>query len=81
MSQMYGDRYFPVVPDQCITTHLTDEQKSVWQGIQKVDIGWWMNQGQENLEDEWWNVAPFKGDAPDEGQPQNLRFRPTEIFR
>ncbi|WP_010586575.1 hypothetical protein [Schlesneria paludicola] len=81
MSLMYGNRFFPLIPDHYITPHLTTEQKSVWQGIQKVNPGWRMVQGQENFDDEWWNSPPAQDDSPADGQPGNLRFRATEIFR
>jgi hypothetical protein len=62
MLQMYGDQYFPVMPDQFVVPHLNVEQKSVWQGLQKIDFGWWGGQGGEGeLNDGWWGAE--RGDA------------------
>lgn len=60
MMNMYGDRYFPTVPDQCITPFLNTEQKQVWQNVQKVEFGaWWGGGVMENLDnDGWWGDEP-----------------------
>ena len=63
MMNMYGDRYFPTIPDQCVTPFLNTEQKLVWQSVQKVDFGaWWGGGGaMENLDDDgWWGDEPAK---------------------
>lgn len=56
MSQMYGDRYFPQVPDNLVVPHLNAEQKTVWKGVQKIEIGWWWGgeQGIDPDADGWW---------------------------
>lgn len=81
LSQTSGDRFIPIVSDDYITPHLTTEQKSVWQGLQKVNPGWRFVQGQENFDEDWWNPRPPLDDGPADNQPGNLRFRATEIFR
>lgn len=56
MSQMYGERYFPQVPDNLVVPHLNPEQKTVWKGVQKIEIGWWWGgeQGIDPDADGWW---------------------------
>ncbi len=56
----YGDQYFPEVPETSIAPFLNVEQKSVWNGLQKINLGtWWGNNGQNPPSDGWW------GDEPD----------------
>lgn len=51
----YAGRYFPQVPDQHVTPHLTDEQKILWRGLQKVSVNSWGSQVQRpEGDDEWW---------------------------
>ncbi len=65
MSQMYADRYFPTGLDQAVVPHLNASQKSVWQGIQKIDVGWWdVNQGQAPEDDGWWGFEPGNQEGP-----------------
>jgi len=63
----YGDQYFPSVPDQLISVHLNDEQKQIWNGLQKIGIGGWGNFGGQVgvADDGWWGeaVAPGNADA------------------
>ncbi len=62
----YAGMYAPEIPDQFITPHLTVEQMSVWQNVQKVSFGTsWNNNGEDfnAPEDEWWG-------APIEPKPQ-----------
>ena len=67
MLSMYGGQYFPTIPDQHVTTHLNAEQKSVWNGLQKVDFGGWGGDGQEQQNDGWWGDEPAKPNAPGVG--------------
>ena len=60
---IYGDQYFPMVPDQHVVTHLNTEQKSVWSGLQKADFGHWGGDGQVPENDGWWGDEPAKADA------------------
>ena len=64
MLSIYGDQYFPLVPDQHVTTHLDADQKSVWGGLQKVDFGYYVGGGIAEADDGWWGDAPAKADAP-----------------
>lgn len=64
MLSVYGDQYFPIVPDQHVATHLDADQKSVWSGLQKVDFGYFGGGGLNEADDGWWGDVPDKGDAP-----------------
>ncbi len=64
MLSVYGDQYFPMVPDQHVATHLDADQKSVWSGLQKVDFGYYGGGGIAEADDGWWGVEPAKADAP-----------------
>ena len=83
MQQVYGDRYFPVVPDQYVVPHLNAEQKTVWQGLQKVDIGYWGGQQHQEGDDEkWWMEGQANDEATGVDAPLGkLKFRAGEIFR
>ncbi len=50
---IYGDQYFPVIPDALVVTHLNPDQKAVWNGLQKVDFGYWSGNAQFE-DDGWW---------------------------
>lgn len=63
MISMYGDQYFPNVPDQLVSAHLNADQKSVWTGIQKVEFGFSVRRG-DGDDDGWWGDEPAKADAP-----------------
>ncbi|MBI2823781.1 MAG: hypothetical protein HYX69_03705 [Planctomycetia bacterium] len=60
----YGDQYFPMIPDKAVVPHLTGEQKSVWNGLQKVAFGYsgggWAV-AEEN--DGWWGDEPEQAKA------------------
>ena len=60
---VYGDQYFPLVPDQHVVAHLDADQKSVWSGLQKIDFGYYGG-GNANADDGWWGDAPAKADTP-----------------
>lgn len=60
---VYGDQYFPVVPDSIFVSHLNAEQKTVWNGSQKVDFTFWGGGGEVEQNDGWWGDAPAKGMA------------------
>ena len=67
MMSIYGDQYFPMVPDQHVVSHLNAEQKSVWSGLQKVDFGFHGGNGQAPENDGWWGDEPAKAVAPGGG--------------
>ena len=75
MLSNYGDQYFPTLPDQNIVPHLTKEQKSVWQGLQKIDFGnFWGGGGHNEFNsDGWW------GNDVDQSQAEPAVARPAEI--
>ena len=76
MLNNYGDQYFPSLPDQNIVPHLTKEQKSVWQGLQKIDFGisFWGGGGQNEFNrDGWW------GNDVDQSLAEPAVARPAEI--
>jgi hypothetical protein len=50
----YNSQYFPQVPDQHVTPYLNAEQKTVWNGLQKVMINAWNNNGRRQADDNWW---------------------------
>jgi hypothetical protein len=61
---IYGGQYLPQIPDECVVPHLNAEQKKVWNGIQKVDFGWWWggeNQVPNQDDDQWWGVETKNG--------------------
>lgn len=64
MLSQYGGQYFPTIPDNLIVPHLNVEQKSVWNGFQKVSFGHWGGDGQEQQNDHWWGDEPAKGAEP-----------------
>ena len=64
MLSQYGGQYFPEIPDDLIVSHLNVEQKSVWNGFQKVSFGHWGGDGQEQQNDGWWGDEPAKGAEP-----------------
>ena len=39
-NHLYGNRYYPMTIDTLVTPILTDAQKKVWQGVQKVGVYW-----------------------------------------
>ena len=67
MLSQYGGQYFPTIPDNLIVPHLNVEQKSVWEGFQKVNFGFWSGDGQEQQNDGWWGDEPAKGAVPVRG--------------
>lgn len=66
LMQVYGDQYFPVVPDQYIIRPLKPDQVSVWRGLQKIQISS-LNSIQGNVveDDGWWGPEPLAGPAAD----------------
>jgi hypothetical protein len=50
----YGGQYFPQIPDQHVLAHLTEEQKSVWRGVQKINVSSWNHDGRARADDGWW---------------------------
>jgi len=59
---VYGDQYFPMVPDKHVVSHLDADQKSVWSGLQKVEYHYYSVVVE--ADDGWWGVEPAKVDAP-----------------
>lgn len=51
---VYGDQYFPTVPDQLVVAHFNADQQAVWNGLQKVDFGFWHPGGVAEQNDGWW---------------------------
>lgn len=59
MLPQYGGQYFPIIPDNLLLEIFNNEQKQVWQGLQKIGLGDWDSTViAEN--DEWWNGPPEK---------------------
>jgi hypothetical protein len=56
----YGEQYFPQVPEEHVVPHLTEEQKTVWNGLQRTTIYGWHNDGRRAADDAWWNPQPAK---------------------
>jgi hypothetical protein len=53
--QNYGGQYFPQIPDPLIVKHLNENQKQVWSGLQKIEIGGMsINRGEAAENDDWW---------------------------
>jgi hypothetical protein len=50
----FDGQYLPQVPDQPVVPHLSAEQRVVWQGLQKVTINSWHNNGRRQADDAWW---------------------------
>jgi hypothetical protein len=62
----YGGQYYPQVPDNFVVPHLSDEQKTVWRGLQKVNVSSWGGHMQrEATDDEWWEGKPQNGQQSD----------------
>jgi hypothetical protein len=64
MLNIYGDQYFPMVPDAQVVKFLNADQKVVWTGLQRVDFGFWNGGGQAAVEDGWWGDKPAKAVKP-----------------
>lgn len=52
--QQYAGQYYPQVPDQHVTPHLTPDQTNVWRGLQKVMIYHWGNHARRPEDEAWW---------------------------
>lgn len=62
MLPIYGDRYFPSIPDQYVVGPLNPEQVSVWRGLQKISLrGTSFNNGVAAEDDGWWGGGPLGG--------------------
>ncbi|WP_373653495.1 hypothetical protein [Schlesneria sp. DSM 10557] len=61
MISMYGPEYLPNVPAEVINPSLSDEQKAVYNTVQKIDVGMWWG-WQQPPDDPWWG-EPQGGDA------------------
>ena len=68
MINFYGDQSFPEMPEEYVGPFLNPDQKSVWNGLQKINLGgWWGNNGQNPPNDGWWGDEP---DAADQANGQ-----------
>ena len=67
MMNAYPEQYFPEMPEKYVTPFLNADQKSVWNGMQKINFGpWWGGgMGQNPPNDGWW------GDEPDRANQAN----------
>ncbi len=63
MLSSYGPEYFPQMPDELITAHLDGDQKSVYQGLQKLDFGFWWGGMQNEQNDGWWGDEPANAEG------------------
>lgn len=59
---IYGDQYFPTVPDQHVVPHLNKDQKAVWNTLQKINFGFWGGGGQA-IDVAWWGDKPDANDG------------------
>jgi len=70
MTRLYGDRYYPQVPDNLVEPHLKAEQKTIWRTLQKVDFNWFNGEQGIDLDaDGWWGIGPAKADAGEANVP------------
>jgi hypothetical protein len=77
---MYGGNYFPMIPDEHVVPHLNDQQKTVWQGVQKINPGFWGGGifGRQVQVDEWWDGKDEADVAkPEDNKPQ-AAVKPAE---
>jgi hypothetical protein len=66
MMNSYPEQYFPEMPEKFVSPFLNSDQKSVWNGLQKINFGaWWGGNGQNPANDGWW------GDEPDGADQAN----------
>ena len=73
MINVYGDQYFPDMPEKYVGPFLNPDQKSVWNGLQKINLGgWWGNNGQNPPNDGWWGDEP---DVADQANGQVFRIK------
>ena len=61
----YGGNYVPTVPDEHLTPHLNQQQKTVWQGAQKVSPG--LGGSDRAGDQDWWDGKdePAQAEAAD----------------
>lgn len=71
MIWQYGGNYFPMIPDEQIVPHLNEKQKSVWQGVQKVNPSVWSGGHRQQPDDPWW-------DGKEESKPKGARAAPAQ---
>jgi len=79
MLWQYSGQYYPQIPDQHVTPHLTDEQKTVWRGLQKVNFSsWGGQQGRQAGDDAWWEGKPqaSKAKAKVKAKPKAAQASP-----
>jgi hypothetical protein len=60
MLHRYGAMYYPTIPDGLVISHLNEEQRTVWNGLQKVDFGGWGGfDVQVQVDDDGWWGEPL----------------------
>jgi hypothetical protein len=61
MLHRYGGQYFPMIPDQHVVSHLNEEQRRVWNGLQKISLSSWSGaEAQVPEDDGWWGDEPAR---------------------
>jgi hypothetical protein len=78
----FGPQYFPALPDDAIVPFLTQAQKAVWNGIQKMDYRFGMDLSIMNnatIEEEIWDDDRSTKDAtrPDRRIEEKAKDRPN----
>jgi hypothetical protein len=64
MMWKYAGRYFPKIPDQHITPHLSEKQIKIWGAVQKIDAnGWGGPVKRQAADDGWWEGDARKSEA------------------
>jgi hypothetical protein len=67
MLSRYGGQYFPMIPDQHVVAHFNEEQRRVWNGLQKINLSAWSGaEAQVHEDDGWWGDEPVKAAGPAE---------------
>jgi hypothetical protein len=73
----YGDQYFPQVPNPCVVPHLTAEQNSVWDTLQKTTIYGWMSDNQAH-DEAWWTEQDKHANGSCGGDDDQIVNGPAE---
>lgn len=61
MLHRYGGQYFPMIPNEQVVSHLNEEQRRVWDGLQKISLSSWSGaEGPLQDDDGWWGDEPAK---------------------
>jgi hypothetical protein len=76
MIEHYDQRYVPEVPDAVLDGIATPEQKEVWKGCQKINLGHWHGQrGVPPIDEDWWAGGESK---PQASFPPGTRVAPFQ---